>query len=65
MQDHSIQPRNRQRPDLLTPVRADLGVGHSRLDPLYSTEGRHDRRWRPVVSVPERELRDWREYWAA
>jgi predicted transcriptional regulator of viral defense system len=35
------------------------------LDPLYPPEGRHDSRWRLVVNLPERELLDWREHWAA
>ena len=65
MEDHSIQPRNGQRPDLLAQIQADLGAGYTVLDPLYLAEGRHDSRWRLVVNVPERELLDWREHWAA
>jgi predicted transcriptional regulator of viral defense system len=50
---------------LLAQIQADLGAGYTVLDPLYLAEGRHDSRWRLVVNVPERELLDWREHWAA
>ena len=45
-------------PDLLASMQDALGAGYSLLDTLFPAKGRYDSRWRLIVNVPERELKE-------